>query len=149
MFCRVSIWQWSFLSVDDLCLVQDFLLSAFILPYIHAPICAIALSCWVFVPRIGPCWLCKRVIEVTGLIATIDKSVQASLFRIDSLDFLYATFIEFMNCSLVFAVVWLFFIQLSVDIIYTEVCTIDCSNWLCINLSRLLFELSYPSILSL
>jgi hypothetical protein len=114
------------------CFVQVVSLYFLILPYIHAPILSIRLFQLVSISSICPGWFCKRIVNVIGLSMTIDKSVQASFFRINSLDFLIATFIEFLYCSLISTVARFFFINLSVEIINTLICSAYCPDRFCI-----------------
>ena len=114
------------------CFVQVLLLYFLILPYIHAPILPIRLSQLVSISSICPGWFCKRIVYVIGLSMAIDKSVQASFFRINSLNFFIAAFIEFLYCGLISTVARFFFINLSVEIINTLICSAYCPDRFCI-----------------
>ena len=114
------------------CFVQVLSLYFLILSYIHAPILSIGLSQLVSISSICPSWFCKRIVYVIGFSMTIDKSVQASFFCINSLYFLIAAFIEFLYCSLISTVARFFFINLSVEIINTLICSVYRPDRFCI-----------------
>lgn len=114
------------------CFVQVLSLYFLILSYIHAPILSIGLSQLVSISSVCPSWFCKRIVYVIRLSMTIDKSVQASFFCINSLNFLIAAFIEFLYCSLISTVARLFFINLPVEIINTLICSAYRPNRFCI-----------------
>ena len=87
-------------------------------------------------------------VKITRSCTTIGKSVQASLFLIDSLDFVLTGFFKFLYSCLVLAVARVLFIELLIQSTDATLSTIDSSNRLFINQSRLCFELFDPSVFS-
>lgn len=87
-------------------------------------------------------------IKITLSCTTVGKSVQASLFLIDSLYFVLTGFLEFLYSCLVLAVARVLFIELLIHSTDATLSTIDSSNRLFINHSRLCFELFDPSVFS-
>ena len=80
---------------------------------------------------------------------TVGKSVQASsLILIDSLYFVLTGLLEFLYSCLILAIARVLFFDLFIDRTDAALSTIDCSNRLFINQSRLCFELFDPSVFS-
>jgi len=80
---------------------------------------------------------------------TVGKSVQASSFiLIDSLYFVLTGLLELLYSCLILAIARVLFFDLFIDRTDAALSTIDCSNRLFINQSRLCFELFDPSIFS-
>jgi len=88
-------------------------------------------------------------VKITLSCTTVGKSaVHASLFLIDSLYFVLTGLLEFLYSCLILAIAGVLFFDLFIDRTDATLSTIDCSNRLFINQSRLCFELFDPSVFS-